>query len=749
MADSAHKVRTNWRDVLHKLAGFVLSDDADDPPSVAVAFIEGSGAPAGAYWLAAYNINVAIYIQNDAASVDEAEWVTIDQGTTWAKKSVLTALSLAATTDITIAAGVGTLTAAVHTVRGEAAAPDNLDTLAGIADAGMALLITGAEAITYRDAAVGGGNISTTGNASIVTATGDLVLAARSGAVYSLTPLSIASAAAYRTFLGLAIGTDVQAYDADLAALAGLASAADKVPYFTGAGTADVADLTAFGRTLIAAAAAAAARSALGLDTGDSPTFANLLVTGKLLMQGAVALVDAEHIDLRSNYLFLNTDYTTAVAQASGIVANYLPTATVDATTGAGVVVAGVDGVSDPTITTDSAGNFAATDFVMISGSANDGENDGLYEVASHAGNVLTLKSTGNGITNRVEGWTQDQLVANAGDVGMTLTKVTLSVLRCGADGLWEVGTGSQTPITFVDIPTAAQVALASDQLWPMAVYGAWAIDGDGAETNGAGLVGATPTLTEQAAALAKIEDGGVFANLSDSAGEAGYTGAYQLFPDAPVAETDFAYFGGAIPFPELAFNVSATNATFDAAGVLAWTYWDGAAWSPLTLAHDGSSASTADGTLAFGRDGAIAFIPPSDWASSSVDGQAAFWIRCGIAAGKAANLTQVPLLDAKEHELVTPNGGFVARQTGTIESIRLVDGATTLHTTADVKFILVNFTTGAHSGELTFTQDLRCQVFTGLSLTVAAGDVLGVVVTQEDTGAEPSGVLLELGVAI
>jgi len=97
------------------------------------------------------------------------------------------------------------------------------------------------------------------------------------------------SASDARTALGVAIGSDVmaydatmvvdadigvnvQAYDADLAALAGLTSAADKGIYFTGSGTASTFAMPAQARTLLAASTvtgASSQRKLLTLDTDD------------------------------------------------------------------------------------------------------------------------------------------------------------------------------------------------------------------------------------------------------------------------------------------------------------------------------------------------------------------------------------------------------------------------------------------------------------------------------------------------
>lgn len=80
----------------------------------------------------------------------------------------------------------------------------------------------------------------------------------------------VADAATARTNLGLAIGANVQAYDAKLAAIVGATWAADTLHYASGAATVGNITITANTKTLLASADYAAWKTSLGLTIGTN-----------------------------------------------------------------------------------------------------------------------------------------------------------------------------------------------------------------------------------------------------------------------------------------------------------------------------------------------------------------------------------------------------------------------------------------------------------------------------------------------
>jgi hypothetical protein len=82
--------------------------------------------------------------------------------------------------------------------------------------------------------------------------------------------LDDADAATARTTLGLTIGTNVQAYDATLTSLAALGTTADRIVYTTGIDTWAESTITSFGRSLLDDSDAATARTTIGLTIGTN-----------------------------------------------------------------------------------------------------------------------------------------------------------------------------------------------------------------------------------------------------------------------------------------------------------------------------------------------------------------------------------------------------------------------------------------------------------------------------------------------
>lgn len=100
--------------------------------------------------------------------------------------------------------------------------------------------------------------------------------------------LNATDAATTRTNLGLAIGTNVQAFNAILQDIAGLAIAADKLIYGDGVNSFDTTDLTAFARTILDDANAAAVRTTISAQetlSGLSLTAVTVATDDKVLIQ--------------------------------------------------------------------------------------------------------------------------------------------------------------------------------------------------------------------------------------------------------------------------------------------------------------------------------------------------------------------------------------------------------------------------------------------------------------------------------
>lgn len=299
-----------------------------------------------------------------------------------------------------------------------------LDALAGLTSAANKLpYFTGSGTAALADFTAGGrALVNSAGTANTFpyfSGANTVTLASITAAGLAL--LDDAAASDQRTTLGLVIGTNVQAQDAELSAIAGLTSAADKLAYFTGSGTAALADFTAGGRALVNSAGtsgtfpyfsgantvtlgtitaaglailddanAAAQATTLGLGTGNSPEFTAVNIghasdTTLTRVSAGVAAIEGSNILLASGLGSITQAYDAELAAFAGLTsaANKIGYFTGSGTMSTTDFTAGARSIN-------ALGSYVKGDLISFSGA----DTAAKLAIGATNGHVLTVDSS-------------------------------------------------------------------------------------------------------------------------------------------------------------------------------------------------------------------------------------------------------------------------------------------------------------------------------------------------------------------
>jgi hypothetical protein len=234
----------------------------------------------------------------------------------------------------------------------------------------------------------------------------------------------LTNAATARTNLGLAIGTDVQAYDAGLQSIAGLTTSADQMIYTTAADTYAVTTLTAAGRAILDDADASAQRTTLGLGTlaTQSGTFSG---TSSGTNTGDQNIFQTIAVAGQSNVVADSTADTLTLVAGSGVTITTNATTdsiTISATAGGGTVTS-VAVSGGTTGLTTSGGPITTSGTITLAGTLAVANGGTGATTAANARTNLGLGTLATLSTINDTNWSGTDLsVANGGTGASSFT---------------------------------------------------------------------------------------------------------------------------------------------------------------------------------------------------------------------------------------------------------------------------------------------------------------------------------------
>ena len=162
---------------------------------------------------------------------------------------------------------------------------------------GGSSLVVGVDVQAYDAGLQSLAGIATTGADRLIYATATDVYTTSAFTAFGRSLVDDVDASASRTTLGLVIGTNVQAYDAGLLSIAAATTAADKFLYTTALDVYAVATITTFGRSLVDDSTAAAARTTLEIGK-----VASTLAGGRLTLLTGVGVPTSDQIGATTLY---------------------------------------------------------------------------------------------------------------------------------------------------------------------------------------------------------------------------------------------------------------------------------------------------------------------------------------------------------------------------------------------------------------------------------------------------------------